>query len=127
MSYYLCFKRGNVPICNFCRITNLYQAFDDIAPWDKWEPVTYKDLSDGVNFARIQITLSEEDINELEMILVGLNSYEERYNVVNNIKEAKREIAEWKKVVIQIEMLINIFGQTEEDGKTLIPLEWGIF
>lgn len=127
MSYYLCFKKGDVSICNFCRITNLYQAFDDIAPWGKWEPITYKDLNDGVNFAKIQITFSKEEINKLEMILVGLHSYEERYNVVNNIKEAQKQIEQWEKVIIQIEMLMNIFGGAEEDGKTLVPLEWGIF
>lgn len=129
MSYYLHFKKGGVPICNYCRTTALYRAFDGLAPWDNWEPLTKNHLNCGMQEVQEHIDWLKNRIEQIERVLEGCMDYEDREDVVYQLYEFKKDLSDNEKALTMIHMLIDIWNEPEFDTESFesIPMEWGIF
>lgn len=129
MSYYLHFKKGGVPICNYCRTTALYRAFEDLAPWDNWEPLTKNHLNCGMEEVQERNSWLNSRIEQMEKILEGCVDYEDRADIVGQLYEFKKELHENEKALTMIHMLIDIWNEPEFGTESFesIPMEWGIF
>ena len=127
MSYYLHFRKGGVNICNFCRVTSMYQVFDNMPPFDdKWEPVTRRQLEDGKAVAKSLIKADTKHLEKLQMIFDKTTDSEERWELADRIFDTKEVCKEYEKVIMQIDFLIQILEETDNQGNE-IPMEWGIF
>lgn len=49
MSSYLQIKKNNVHLCSFSRSHPLYQAVQDLAPYNKWTKITEKDIGYAID------------------------------------------------------------------------------
>lgn len=136
MSYYLCFRKGGKDIVSYCRCAQLYQCLHEFAPWEKWEKVSVENLQAGKEICYKKLKRLNEDLYKYEKILSGNLTYEDRYSVVDAIIETENDIADFQKVLVQIDMLIDICNQKqniepeEEYGdwrEEERPMEWGIF
>ena len=136
MSYYLHFRKGGKDIVSYCRCTRLYQCLHELAPWEKWERVSIKDLELGKDICHKELKRLNEDLYKFEKILSGNLTYEDRYSVVDAVIETENDIDDFQKILAQIDMLIDICNQKqitepEEEGgdwqEEESPMEWGIF
>lgn len=136
MSYYLSFRKGGKDIINFCRCTKLYGCLNHFASWEKWTRVSIEELQAGKETCYKEIKSLNEDLYRYEKIISGNLTYEDRASCVDAILECENDIKDFQKVLIQIDMLIEIcnqkqniepeeeYGEWQEEDS---PMEWGIF
>lgn len=136
MSYYLCFRKGGKDIINFCRCTKLYGCLHAFAPWGRWEEVSVEKFQEGKEICYKEIESLNENLYRYEKIISGNLTYEDRVSCVDAILECKNDIEDFQRVLIQIDMLIEIcnkkqdiepeeeYGEWQEEDS---PMKWGIF
>jgi len=129
MSYYLYFKKNGVPICNYCRAHPIYSVFDNRADFDTWTQVTKEDLEYGKRKAQHKLTWIDNELCNYEKILEGIHTFDERHDIIVAMNELEDEFENYRKVLIMIDMLIDIWGQGDmsDDNYEPTPMEWGIF
>ena len=130
MSYYLFFRKGGVNICNFCRVTELFRAFDGNAPWDKWEVMDkseFQKARDNLKFRKDEI---EDNIDTYTRLFEATEG-PDRVDYLLSVKELEKDLELVEEAYIQLNMLENIWEETsfDEEGNSgpHMPTEWGIF
>ena len=126
MSSYLTFKKGGVPIASYCRSSAVYCAFDNMAPWDEFKEMKLEFFFKALENCQLAIDAKKGSIDTDEKVLIGISDMQDRYEIIETIKDIEKEIEEMEKAKLYIKFLKNIFEETDFEGNNY-KMEWGIF
>lgn len=121
MSSCLFIKVGNTSLCEFIGSSVMFEAFNNIAKYDKWTPCTMEDLSDGYYNIMDDIEKYKKSIKRAKMSLEYLKDAKDIYDMVSSIESYEEEIErllEAKAYVNFLKMILEYENNT---------LQWAIF
>lgn len=115
MSLYLQFKKNDIELCSFSRVSKIYEMFNAFR--EDWNELTKDKLEDAIRRCEDNFKEIQSELKHQKMIFDKLSKYEELNEVLEIIKELKEERYDIVVAKIQLEVILSILEECSENDK----------